>query len=108
MGLLMCLCTLYPLAMLVKVVCPQLGFGGFCADLSLLDLGHFVRIGVPSSCLNESPRQSKFHVCNLQALVEEKETKAKETMLIMGLRPWIFNAAWWMTYAVSCTVNLNY
>ncbi|OAE27724.1 hypothetical protein AXG93_4193s1240 [Marchantia polymorpha subsp. ruderalis] len=53
MGLVMCLSTLYPLAMLVK------------------------------------------------ALVEEKETRAKETMRIMGLKPWVFNLSWLSTYLVT-------
>eukprot|EP00850_Spirogloea_muscicola_P018780 SM000176S03111 [mRNA] locus=s176:35560:47252:+ [translate_table: standard] len=52
MGLVMCLSTLYPLAMLVK------------------------------------------------ALVEEKETKSKEIMRIMGLRLWIFMFSWFLTYLV--------
>ncbi|CAM6122589.1 unnamed protein product [Calypogeia fissa] len=52
MGLVMCLSTLYPLAMLVK------------------------------------------------ALVEEKETRAKETMRIMGLKPWVFSLSWFATYMV--------
>ncbi|KAL3693440.1 hypothetical protein R1sor_007091 [Riccia sorocarpa] len=52
MGLVMCLSTLYPLAMLVK------------------------------------------------ALVEEKETRSKETMHIMGLKPWVFYCSWLFTYLV--------
>ncbi|KAL2633831.1 hypothetical protein R1flu_005310 [Riccia fluitans] len=52
MGLVMCLSTLYPLAMLVK------------------------------------------------AIVEEKENRAKETMRIMGLKPWVFSCSWLLTYLV--------
>eukprot|EP00850_Spirogloea_muscicola_P017011 SM000142S00525 [mRNA] locus=s142:89468:101029:- [translate_table: standard] len=60
MGLVMCLSTLYPLAMLVK------------------------------------------------ALVEEKETKSKEIMRIMGLRLWIFMFSWFLTYLmVFAIVSLS-
>jgi hypothetical protein len=35
-----------------------------------------------------------------QALVEEKETRAKETMYIMGLKSWVFSLSWVVTYMV--------
>ncbi|KAK9829531.1 hypothetical protein WJX72_006343 [[Myrmecia] bisecta] len=52
LGLLMCLCMVFPLSMLVRGV------------------------------------------------VEEKETRARETMMIMGLRPWVLSTAWALTYGV--------
>ncbi|CAK9279363.1 unnamed protein product [Sphagnum jensenii] len=36
----------------------------------------------------------------VKALVEEKENRAKETMLIMGLKPWVFTMSWLITYLV--------
>ena len=36
--------------------------------------------------------------------MEEKETRARETMCIMGLQPWALNAAWAATYAVILAV----
>lgn len=36
----------------------------------------------------------------MQALVEEKETRAKETMYIMGLKAWVFSISWATTYLV--------
>lgn len=36
----------------------------------------------------------------VQALVEEKETRAKETMYIMGLKSWVFSISWATTYLV--------
>ena len=47
-----------------------------------------------------------------RGVVEEKETRARETMCIMGLQPWALNAAWAATYAVilaivSLTVRNN-
>ncbi|CAK9883366.1 unnamed protein product [Sphagnum jensenii] len=38
----------------------------------------------------------------VKALVEEKENRAKETMLIMGLKPWVFTMSWLITYLVCC------
>jgi hypothetical protein len=32
--------------------------------------------------------------------VEEKESRAKETMRIMGLKLWVFHASWFLTYLV--------
>ena len=37
-------------------------------------------------------------------MVEEKETRARETMCIMGLQPWALNAAWAATYAVILAI----
>lgn len=42
--------------------------------------------------------------------MEEKESRAKETMRIMGLHLWVFNASWFLTYlavffAVSALVT---
>ena len=42
--------------------------------------------------------------------MEEKESRAKETMRIMGLQLWVFNASWFLTYlavflAVSALVT---
>lgn len=37
----------------------------------------------------------------MQAMVEEKETRAKETMHIMGLKSWVFYLSWLMTYLVG-------
>ena len=31
--------------------------------------------------------------------MEEKESRARETMCIMGLQPWALNASWAVTYA---------
>lgn len=36
----------------------------------------------------------------VKALVEEKETRAKETMYIMGLKSWVFSISWATTYLV--------
>lgn len=36
----------------------------------------------------------------IKSIVEEKETRMKETMKIMGLKDWVFAASWFMTYAV--------
>ena len=35
-----------------------------------------------------------------QGLVEEKETRSRELMKIMGLRAWPLAAAWWTTYTI--------
>jgi hypothetical protein len=44
----------------------------------------------------------------VKGLVEEKETRAKETMYIMGLKPWVFSTSWLLTYmAVFFMVSLS-
>lgn len=48
-------------------------------------------------------------VCpHCRGVVEEKENRARETMLIMGLQPWVLTAAWALTYAaLLATVSLS-
>lgn len=39
-------------------------------------------------------------------MVEEKESRARETMCIMGLQPWALSASWAVTYAaILATVS---
>ena len=43
-----------------------------------------------------------------RGVVEEKESRARETMCVMGLQPWALNAAWAATYAaILTTVSLT-
>jgi hypothetical protein len=37
-------------------------------------------------------------------MVEEKESKLRELLCIMGLRPWVLQASWIISYAVIFTV----
>lgn len=52
-------------------------------------------------------KNSKFrspHLTGCRGVVEEKETRARETMCIMGLQPWALTASWATTYAAILTI----
>ena len=46
----------------------------------------------------------KRNTCTCRGVVEEKESRARETMCIMGLQPWALSAAWAATYAAILTI----
>ena len=39
-----------------------------------------------------------------RGVVEEKESRARETMCVMGLQPWALSASWAATYAAILSV----
>lgn len=41
----------------------------------------------------------------IKGIVEEKETKTKETMRIMGLKDWVFNGSWFITFFLQFFVT---
>jgi len=47
-----------------------------------------------------------YILSSLHALVEEKETRVKETMYVMGLKAWVFSISWATTYLVRLVLFL--
>nr|XP_024376526.1 ATP-binding cassette sub-family A member 1-like isoform X3 [Physcomitrium patens]XP_024376527.1 ATP-binding cassette sub-family A member 1-like isoform X3 [Physcomitrium patens] len=41
----------------------------------------------------------------VKGMVEDKESRAKQTMLTMGLKPWVFSVSWHMTYLATFMLN---
>jgi hypothetical protein len=62
-------------------------------EISISDAGVLLSLSSNSSF-------DLFFFVTVQALVEEKETRAKETMYIMGLKSWVFSISWATTYLV--------